>query len=276
MDSGAFRPPMDRRLAESVRFVSLDVDGVLTDGSIWVGAGSDLSAPGELRRFHALDGLAIRLMQRAGLVVAFLSGKRSAAVRLRASELEIAEVSLGSRKGKLSALRGMLARRGCTWDQAAHLGDDLTDLAVMERVGLPARGRRRGARSPGRRAVGGHGARRGGGGARIRGGPARRPGGMGRAGDRVSGRRTVCGLKSGGARAALARSVCSPGFRCCRFPPRAAPTMGLRRRANRCPRGWIPPCGGCGRSSPATGSGAPSWKPTRRNGAWGTRFTCGG
>ncbi|MDE2662894.1 MAG: hypothetical protein OXI39_07815 [Gemmatimonadota bacterium] len=129
---------MDRRLAESVRFVSLDVDGVLTDGSIWVGAESDLSAPRDLRRFHALDGLAIRLMQRAGLVVAFLSGKRSTAVRLRARELDIAEVSLGSRKGKLSALRGMLARRGCTWDQAAHLGDDLTDLAVMERVRLPA------------------------------------------------------------------------------------------------------------------------------------------
>ncbi len=131
---------MDRRLAESVRFVSLDVDGVLTDGSIWIGADSDSphGAARDVRRFHALDGLAIRMMQRAGLVVAFLSGKRSAAVRLRARELDIAEVSLGSGKGKLSALRGMLARRGCTWDQAAHLGDDLTDLAVMERVGLPA------------------------------------------------------------------------------------------------------------------------------------------
>ena len=118
--------------------MSLDVDGVLTDGSIWVGADSPLSAPRELRRFHALDGLAIRMMQRAGLVVAFLSGKRSAAIRLRARELDIEEVSLGSRKGKFSALRGMLARRGCTWDQTAHLGDDLTDLAVMERVALPA------------------------------------------------------------------------------------------------------------------------------------------
>ncbi len=129
---------MDRRLAESIRFVSLDVDGVLTDGSIWVGSGADLGVVRDLRRFHALDGLAIRMMQRAGIVVAFLSGKRSAAVRLRARELDIEEVSLGSRKGKLSELRGMLARRGCTWDQTAHLGDDLTDLAVMERVALPA------------------------------------------------------------------------------------------------------------------------------------------
>lgn len=135
-------PALDPRLAKAVRFVSLDVDGVLTDGSIWVGAGSldgdSLDPLRDLRRFHALDGLAIRMMQRAGLVIAFLSGRRSAAVRLRARELDIEEVSLGSRKGKLSALRGMLARRGCTWDQAAHVGDDLTDLAVMERVGLPA------------------------------------------------------------------------------------------------------------------------------------------
>ncbi|WP_420447990.1 KdsC family phosphatase [Candidatus Palauibacter sp.] len=133
---------MDPRLAKAVRFVSLDVDGVLTDGSIWVGSdsldGDSADPPLDLRRFHALDGLAIRMMQRSGLMVVFLSGRRSAAVRLRARELNIEEVSLGSRKGKLSALRGMLARRDCTWDQAAHLGDDLTDLAVMERVGFPA------------------------------------------------------------------------------------------------------------------------------------------
>ena len=136
------RPPMDPRLARAIRFVSLDVDGVLTDGSIWVAAnsleGDSPDPPRDLRRFHALDGLAIRMMQQAGLVIAFLSGRRSAAVRLRARELNIEEVSLGSRKGKLSALRGMLARRGWTWDQAAHVGDDLTDLAVMERVRLPA------------------------------------------------------------------------------------------------------------------------------------------
>lgn len=131
------RPPMDPRVAKAIRFVSLDVDGVLTDGSIWVGT-DGRGAARDLRRFHALDGLAIRMMQRAGLAVAFLSGKESTAVRLRARELDILEVSLGSRRGKLSALRGMLARCACTLDRTAHLGDDLTDLAVMERVGLPA------------------------------------------------------------------------------------------------------------------------------------------
>ena len=130
-------PVLEPRRAKAVRLVSLDVDGVLTDGSIWVGADA-VGARRELRRFHALDGMGIRLMRRAGLVVAFLSGKRSAAVRIRARELGIEEVSLGAPEGKLAALRGMLARREWSFDQAAHLGDDLADLAVMERVGLPA------------------------------------------------------------------------------------------------------------------------------------------
>ena len=130
-------PVLDPRRARSIRLVSLDVDGVLTDGSIWVSADA-LGARRELRRFHALDGMGIRLMQRAGLVVALVSGKPSAAVRIRARELGIEEVSLGAREGKLAALRGMLAGRGWTFAQAAHMGDDLADLAVMAHVGLPA------------------------------------------------------------------------------------------------------------------------------------------
>ena len=130
-------PVIEPGRAKAVRLVSLDVDGVLTDGSIWTGADAT-GVQRELRRFHALDGMGIRLMQRAGLVVAFLSGKRSAAVRIRARELGIEEVSLGAPEGKLAALRGMLARRELSFAQAGHLGDDLTDLAVMERVGLPA------------------------------------------------------------------------------------------------------------------------------------------
>ncbi|WP_420634735.1 KdsC family phosphatase [Candidatus Palauibacter sp.] len=128
--------PLDARRAKAVRLVSLDVDGVLTDGSLWTGW-DPASGSFEMRRFNALDGMAIRLLQRAGLVIAFLSGKRSSAVLIRAGELEVEEVSLGAPEGKLAALQGMLARRGWTLEQAAHLGDDLSDLAVMQRVGLP-------------------------------------------------------------------------------------------------------------------------------------------
>lgn len=128
---------IDPARARAVRLVSLDVDGVLTDGSLWMGVsgGTDRS---EMRRFHVLDGMAIRLLQTVGLAVAFVSGKRSLAVQARAEELGIEDVSLGAEEGKLTALAGILSRRGYDFSQAAHLGDDLADLAVMERVGLPA------------------------------------------------------------------------------------------------------------------------------------------
>lgn len=128
---------IDSRIAGRIRLVSLDVDGVLTDGSLWIGVGED-GAGSELRRFHVLDGMAIRLLQQAGLTVAFVSGKRSAAVAARAAELDIEDVSLGDPDGKLPALAGMLAGRGWAWSALAHLADDLADLAVLERAGLPA------------------------------------------------------------------------------------------------------------------------------------------
>ncbi|MCG8468098.1 MAG: HAD hydrolase family protein [Gemmatimonadetes bacterium] len=121
--------------AAAIRLVSLDVDGVLTDGSLWVGV-DERRHGSEIRRFHALDGMATRLLQQAGLLVAFVSGKRSRAVEARARELGIDHVSLGDRAGKISALGGILSERGLEWGAAAHLGDDLADLAVMKRVGL--------------------------------------------------------------------------------------------------------------------------------------------
>ncbi len=128
---------LDPGRARAIRLISLDVDGVLTDGSLWVGA-SGQAGRSEMRRFHVLDGMAIRLLQQVGLAVAFVSGKRSLAVEARAEELDIEDVSLGAPEGKLVALSGILTRRGCDFSHAAHLGDDLADLAVMQRVGIPA------------------------------------------------------------------------------------------------------------------------------------------
>lgn len=131
------RGTIDSVVASAIRLVSLDVDGVLTDGSLWVG----IDASGETteaRRFHVLDGMAIRLLQQVGITVAFVSGKRSDAVAARAAELEVSELSLGEKRGKVRALEGMLRRHGLEWSHAAHLGDDLADLAVLDRVGLPA------------------------------------------------------------------------------------------------------------------------------------------
>jgi len=124
-------------VARAIQLVSLDVDGVLTDGSLWIVAGA-AGPDSELRRFHVLDGMGIRLLQQAGIDVAFVSGKRSDAVAARADELGIEHVSLGDREGKLRALAGILSARGWGWENVAHVGDDLADLAVMARVGLAA------------------------------------------------------------------------------------------------------------------------------------------
>ncbi len=144
MGSGASRAgddavsgPIPPRLARTIELVSLDVDGVLTDGALWVGTSED-GTVSELRRFHALDGMAIRLLQQAGLAVAFVSGKRSAAVEARAAELDVTHVSLADPSGKVAALEGILSRHGFDWERTAHLGDDLADISLLERVGLPA------------------------------------------------------------------------------------------------------------------------------------------
>lgn len=130
-------PPVDPAIARRVRLVTLDVDGVLTDGGIWVERGP-LGELAELRRFHVLDGLGVRLLQQAGIEVALVSGKASGVVEARAAELDIAEVHLGHPFGKVAAIQGILWRNEWDWPEVAHLADDLADLAVLERVGLPA------------------------------------------------------------------------------------------------------------------------------------------
>jgi 3-deoxy-D-manno-octulosonate 8-phosphate phosphatase (KDO 8-P phosphatase) len=115
--------------------VALDVDGVLTDNGIWIGpiAGQRV----ELKRFDIQDGLGMRLLHTAGIPVIWLSGRHSAATALRAEELRVDEVLQVAGPEKLDALSQVLARRGVGWDEVAYVGDDLADLQVMRRVGLP-------------------------------------------------------------------------------------------------------------------------------------------
>lgn len=124
-------------VARRIRLVILDVDGVLTDGAIYVGAlpgGESL----ELKRFDIQDGLGIRLLQGAGIDVAFVSGRVSRATEVRARELDVVECHQDGGAQKVRAIRGILQRLGLDWDQVAMLGDDLPDLAVLQKVGLPA------------------------------------------------------------------------------------------------------------------------------------------
>jgi len=130
-------PGITEELARRIRIVFLDVDGVLTDGGVYVG-----SLPGggsvELKRFDIQDGLGVKMLQWAGIEVAVVSGRVSDATRVRARELGITECHQDPDAEKLPLVRGILEDRKLEASQAAHLADDLADLPVLRVVGLPA------------------------------------------------------------------------------------------------------------------------------------------
>lgn len=116
--------------AGAVELLLLDVDGVLTDGSvIYADDGR------ELKRFHVRDGSGLKLWHAAGKRSAIVSGRRSAAVERRAAELGVGPVLQG-RDDKLAALAEVLAATGLRPEQVCAIGDDLPDVPVLRRCGL--------------------------------------------------------------------------------------------------------------------------------------------
>jgi 3-deoxy-D-manno-octulosonate 8-phosphate phosphatase (KDO 8-P phosphatase) len=126
---------IDAALAGRIRLLALDVDGVLTDNGIFVGPID--GQPVELKRFDIQDGLGQVLMRTAGIPVVWVSGRHSEATTVRARELRVEEVLQVPGPDKLEAFGALLARRGVAWEEAAFVGDDLADLQVLRRVGLP-------------------------------------------------------------------------------------------------------------------------------------------
>ena len=126
---------IDPTLANRIRLLALDVDGVLTDNGIFVGPVD--GQPVELKRFDIQDGLGQVLMRTAGIPVVWVSGRHSEATTVRARELRIEEVLQVGGPEKLDAFGALLNRRGIAWEDAAFVGDDLADLQVLRRVGLP-------------------------------------------------------------------------------------------------------------------------------------------
>ncbi len=125
-------PPALLLRAQAVRVVFFDVDGVFTDGSLY------FSETGEtLKRFHTLDGHGIKLLQRAGITPAVVSGRDSAALRLRLSALGVVHARLGT-EDKAPAAEAILSELGLDWDAAAAMGDDWPDLPLLRRATLAA------------------------------------------------------------------------------------------------------------------------------------------
>jgi len=124
---------LDPKLARRLKLVGFDVDGVLTDNGLYLGLVGD--HPVEFKRFHIQDGLGIKFLREAGLTVVLVSARRSDATDLRARELKVDEVVQD--KKKLPAFAAILERHGVGWEESAFVGDDLPDLPLLERVGLP-------------------------------------------------------------------------------------------------------------------------------------------
>lgn len=122
--------------ARAVKLVILDVDGVMTDGGIYHGVAAS-GEPVELKRFEITDGLGVLMLQKAGIEVAIVTGRRSEVVSVRARELRIEEVHQDPAAAKLPIVRDMLERKGLAWNEAAFVSDDLADIPVLRRVGLP-------------------------------------------------------------------------------------------------------------------------------------------
>jgi 3-deoxy-D-manno-octulosonate 8-phosphate phosphatase (KDO 8-P phosphatase) len=131
------RRRIPRSKAAAVRLVVLDVDGVLTDGGIYLGADGSGERV-EMKRYEITDGLGIRLMQDAGITVAIVTGRESVSVRLRADELQITECHQDGTANKLPIVRALLERAGVSWEETAFVSDDLADIPVLRRVGLGA------------------------------------------------------------------------------------------------------------------------------------------
>lgn len=118
--------------ARQVRLLLLDVDGVLTDGTLtFLGGGI------EAKSFNTQDGLGITLLQESGVAVGIITARSSEVVERRAQDLKLAHVLQGQRD-KLTAFETILKTTGLRPPQTAYMGDDLLDLPVINRAGLAA------------------------------------------------------------------------------------------------------------------------------------------
>jgi 3-deoxy-D-manno-octulosonate 8-phosphate phosphatase (KDO 8-P phosphatase) len=122
-------------LARSIKLVILDVDGVLTDNGVYIGE-TQSGERVEMKRFDILDGLGLKLLRKDGLEVAFVSGRISPATKWRAAELDI-ECHQADAGHKMAACRELITKHNVAWEEIAWVGDDLPDMALMRRVGLP-------------------------------------------------------------------------------------------------------------------------------------------
>lgn len=122
--------PSNLNTLSKLRFLVLDVDGVMTDGSI-----TYTSSGEELKTFNVKDGSGLKYWQRVGYAAGIITGRSSSVVERRAAELDIHYIEMGV-KEKLSVFKKMIAEAGVSPDEVVMIGDDLMDLPLVRRAGL--------------------------------------------------------------------------------------------------------------------------------------------
>ncbi len=118
--------------ARGLRLMGFDVDGVLTDGTLWFSAQGD-----EMKGFNTLDGHGLKMLAESGITLAIITGRRSRAVELRAANLGI-ELLLQGVEDKRRAMQNLLEARGLSFAEAGYMGDDIVDLPVLRACGFSA------------------------------------------------------------------------------------------------------------------------------------------
>ena len=116
--------------AAQIKLVVFDVDGVLTDGSLFVGDDGQ-----EYKAFHSRDGLGMKMLRKSGVEIGIITARTSEVVKHRMENLDIQHVYQG-RLEKLPALQELVAKLNLSFEQTAYVGDDVVDLPVMRQVGL--------------------------------------------------------------------------------------------------------------------------------------------
>ena len=121
-----------RNRARRLKLMAFDVDGVLSEGSLFY---TDEGV--EMKAFNSLDGLGMKMLQRAGITVAIITGRKATCVEHRMKNLGI-DILYQGIEDKVEALNDLLAKLGIAADEAGYMGDDIVDLRIMDACGFSA------------------------------------------------------------------------------------------------------------------------------------------
>jgi 3-deoxy-D-manno-octulosonate 8-phosphate phosphatase (KDO 8-P phosphatase) len=116
--------------AQNIRLIAFDIDGIMTDGGLYLTDSGE-----EFKRFNSLDGHGLKMLKASGVEIAIITGRTSRCVEIRAKNLGIDHLYQGV-ENKLAVMQELLSKLNLAFDVAAYMGDDVVDLPVLRRVAL--------------------------------------------------------------------------------------------------------------------------------------------